>query len=407
MNKKGFTLFEVIIAVVLVSVLLTSMLVTLVKVRDAYSIVYENTDALIFSSSIARIINNDFQQNGGIRYIDCNYNGDLCDITLNNDQKRRIEVYNVYTGNLVKSSHQVKYYIGNSNVSYNVSESDKIYCEQVEHNITDPITGEITKKKEIRAECYKATADNTSSVICTCEKQLVTTTLRYSDQTDKNNETNIYLKTLSAQKLSAIELKDGRYKATGQKTVSGYNFGKMTFTNIVYDSTNRKTDSGKAYKNSISTLSIEINDGVDTQDTTYNINLSSTSSYSPDKIQMGKELVFRFDNTVERPVGEVISGVSVEHKIKAFHIKFGVGFFVMTNNNELLETRKLTNDGGLGQIPKATTGGYVFDGYYYDLGGPSEMQVIDANGNIIITSTYFDKDKDDDGNTIFLKAKWK
>ena len=36
MNKKGFTLFEVIISVVLVSILLTSMLVTLVKIRDAY-----------------------------------------------------------------------------------------------------------------------------------------------------------------------------------------------------------------------------------------------------------------------------------------------------------------------------------------------------------------------------------
>ena len=406
MNKKGFTLFEVIIAVVLVSVLLTSMLVTLVKVRDAYSIVYENTDALIFSSSIARIINNDFQQNGGIRYIDCNYNGDLCDITLNNDQKRRIEIYNVYTGHLVKSQDQVKYYIGNSNVAYNVSDSDKIYCEPVEHTYEDS-NGLIKKENVIKAECYKATADNTSSVICTCEKQLVTTTLRYSDQTDKNNETNIYLKTLSAQKLSAIELDEGKYKATGQQTVSGYNFGRMTFTNVVYDSTNRKTASGKPYKNSISTLAIEINDGVDTQNSTYNINLSSTSSYSPDKVQMGNELIFRFDNTVERPVGEIISGVSVEHKIKAFHIKFGVGFYVMTNKNELLETRKLTNDNEMGQIPKATSGGYVFDGYYYDLGGPNEMQVIDENGNIVITSTYFETDKDDEGNTIFLKAKWK
>ena len=108
MNKKGFTLFEVIISVVLVSILLTSMLVTLVKIRDAYSIVYENTDALIFSSSIARIINNDFQENGGIRYIDSNYNGDLCDITLNNDQKRRIEVYDVHTGTRVMPTAALK-----------------------------------------------------------------------------------------------------------------------------------------------------------------------------------------------------------------------------------------------------------------------------------------------------------
>lgn len=397
MNKKGFTLFEVIISVVLVSILLTSMLVTLVKIRDAYSIVYENTDALIFSSSIARIINNDFQENGGIRYIDCNYNGDLCDITLNNDQKRRIEVYDVHTGTRVKSTDQLKYYIGTSDTSYNVSESDNIFCEKVEHD----------GQMKLVAECYKATDDSTSSVACICEKQMVTTTLRYSDQTDKNNEKNIYLKTLSAQKMSAINLVAGKYKATGQKSVTGYTFGKMTFTNLVYDSSNRKTTSGKPYKNSISTLVIEINDGVDTQDTTYNINLSSTSSYSPDKIQMGKELVFRFDNSLEYPVGTPVSGVSIEHKIKAFHIKFGVGFFVMTNTNDLEETRKLTNDNEKGQIPVTKDGSYVFDGYYYDLGGPNEMQVIDANGNIVITSTYFEKDKDASGNTIFLKAKWR
>ena len=79
----------------------------------------------------------------------------------------------------------------------------------------------------------------------------------------------------------------------------------------------------------------------------------------------------------------------------------------MTNNNDLVEARKLTNDNDLGQIPKETSGKYVFDGYYYDLGGLNEMQVVDENGNIVITSTYFDKDKDDAGNAIFLKAKWK
>ena len=56
MNKKGFTLFEVIISVILVSVLLTSMLATLVKIRQAYSIVYENTDALIYSSTISILL---------------------------------------------------------------------------------------------------------------------------------------------------------------------------------------------------------------------------------------------------------------------------------------------------------------------------------------------------------------
>ena len=78
MNKKGFTMFEVIVSVVLISLILTPMLATLVRIRESYEIVYENTDALIFSSSISRIVNNDFEKNGGIRYIDCNYDGNVC-----------------------------------------------------------------------------------------------------------------------------------------------------------------------------------------------------------------------------------------------------------------------------------------------------------------------------------------
>ena len=64
MNKKGFTLIEVILSIVLVSVVLTSMLATLVKLRENYSIVNENTDALIYSSSVSRILNNDLSKNG-------------------------------------------------------------------------------------------------------------------------------------------------------------------------------------------------------------------------------------------------------------------------------------------------------------------------------------------------------
>ena len=98
MNKKGFTLIEVIVSIVLVSVVLTSMLASLVKLKTSYEVVSENTDALIFSSSLSRIINNDFDSNGGIRYIDCTYFGDVCDITLNNNEKRRLEIKSVQSG---------------------------------------------------------------------------------------------------------------------------------------------------------------------------------------------------------------------------------------------------------------------------------------------------------------------
>lgn len=395
MNKKGFTLLEVIISVILVSILLTSMLETLVKIREAYSIVYENTDALIFSSSLSRIINNDLQENGGIRYINCNYNGDVCDITLNNDQKRRVEIYNIYTGNLVgsdsDSQNKVPYYISSSGVQNWVDTSHKIFCEKVDHG------GEM----KVIADCEKATDDSTSNVMCICEKEIIATTLKYSDFTDPSNEKNIYLKTLNAEKYSEIkEIATNKYEATGQSQISGYNFGRMTFTNMVYDSSNKTTAAGTPYKNSISTLTIEINDGVDTQNPIYNVNLTSTSSYSPDKVQMGKELVFKFDNT------NACTSSKITHKIKEFHIKFGVGFSIMTTENKLKEVQKLSNEGGLFEMPVIEGGSYIFDGYYYDLGGTNEMKVIDAEGNIIITSTFFDSDTDASGQ-IYLKARWK
>lgn len=390
MDKKGFTLFEVIVSVVLISIILTSMLATLVRLKDSYEIVYENTDALIYSSSIARIMNNDFEKNGGIRYIDCNYDGNICDITLNNNQKRTIEIYNAYIGNLVDNTtktnkdgsadyeNKLKYYIVGSNTAYDVESSDKIYCEPTEF---EGIKG-------IHAECGKADTD--SPVTCTCAKQIMTTTLRYSDTTDLTNTNNIYLKTLSLEKLSELDKSDGKYISTGQSSTLGYNFGKISFTNMTYDSSTRFTDSGTPYKNSISTITIEINDGIDTLDSTYNINLSSSSSYSPEKTQIGKTLCFNFYNYNE-------NATKIEHSKDALCVKFGVGFY-LKEAGELTKVEKLNPST---DFPVITPNTYTFEGYYYDLGGENETLVIDKNGNIKISTTHF---SDDTG--IDFQAKW-
>ena len=62
MNKKGFTLIEVIVSIVLVSVVLVSMMATLLRLRDTYSIIHDNSDVIVYSSSIARVINNDLKK---------------------------------------------------------------------------------------------------------------------------------------------------------------------------------------------------------------------------------------------------------------------------------------------------------------------------------------------------------
>ncbi len=95
MNKKGFTLVEVIVSVVLVSVILVSLLTTLVKLRESYTVVHENSDVVIYSSSISRIINNDLIDNNGVRYATCNSTGTECELILGNEKKRKLEILTI------------------------------------------------------------------------------------------------------------------------------------------------------------------------------------------------------------------------------------------------------------------------------------------------------------------------
>lgn len=92
MNKKGFTLIEVVVSIVLVSIVLVSMMATLLRLRDTYSVIHENSDVIVYSSSIARVINNDLNNNNGIRYASCSNNGKECDLILGNDDRRKLEI---------------------------------------------------------------------------------------------------------------------------------------------------------------------------------------------------------------------------------------------------------------------------------------------------------------------------
>ena len=106
MNKKGFTLIEVIVSVLLVSIVLISLMATLLKLRSTYSDVNKNTEALIYGSSLSRVINNDLMDNNGVRYASCDINGLRCDFILGNDDQRRLEIVeeNIDHGNESASS---------------------------------------------------------------------------------------------------------------------------------------------------------------------------------------------------------------------------------------------------------------------------------------------------------------
>ena len=90
MNKKGFTLIEVIVSVVLVSVVMISLVSSLIQLRQTYTKIHENSDIIVYSSSISRVINNDLTQNNGIRYVSCTPDRKECNMILGNDQRRQL-----------------------------------------------------------------------------------------------------------------------------------------------------------------------------------------------------------------------------------------------------------------------------------------------------------------------------
>ena len=92
MKKKGFTLIEVIVSIVLVSVVLVSLIASLIQLKHTYDVIHENSDVLVYSSSATRVINNDLMANNGIKYVACSEDGKSCDLILGNDERRRLEI---------------------------------------------------------------------------------------------------------------------------------------------------------------------------------------------------------------------------------------------------------------------------------------------------------------------------
>ncbi|MDD6272997.1 MAG: prepilin-type N-terminal cleavage/methylation domain-containing protein [bacterium] len=360
MNKKGFTLVEVIMSIVLVSVVLTFMLASLVKLRNTYSEVNENTDALIFSSSISRIINNDLYDNGGIRYVGCNIEGDRCDIILSNSKRRRIviidnELSDLYTRGINASNEQVS-----------LDEEQWQYCD--------------TYLKCMQID----TSSGNSACTYYCPIKTITTTLKYLDTTENDEGELIYIKTLSLTQNT--DLKKDRVHTVG------YNFGKMSYTTYEFESANKFVDpinKLNPYRNVISSLSLQINDTVDKNDNTYGITLYSSASYPPGMV-IGDEIKLTLDSSNET----IEDAKTITSYYDEIVVKYGVSFNVYVKKdgvktNQLTEIKKLN-------IPVAVKkdgSAYKFNGYYYRInredGSYEDIQIIDENGNILVTNTYF------------------
>ena len=101
MNKKGFTLIELIVSIILVSIVLISMTGTLIKLKDTYSLLNEDADARIFGATISKIVNDDLLKNNGIKTIECNEDTkvSICEIYMGNNKKRTLEILRNETSN--------------------------------------------------------------------------------------------------------------------------------------------------------------------------------------------------------------------------------------------------------------------------------------------------------------------
>lgn len=376
MNKKGFTLIEVIISLVLVSVVLTSMLASLVKLKDTYSVVNENTDALIYSSSVSRVLNNDFLKNGGIRYVNCNVEGDRCDIILSNNQRRRIVIYNNQLSN------------------FNVLDSDTgdgMYCD------TTP------KCKKGSSECE---TDENNKIIYFCPIKNIITTLKYTDTTNVDDNTSegdlIYIKSLKLVENTDLN--------RGRTYTDGYVFGKMSYTTHEFESANKYINPKELtgpYRNVISSLNIEINDMVDTTDNTYGISIYSSASFPPG-MRIGDEIKLIFNNNTTSNIRSLTA--TTEELIVKYGVSFNVYFKDADGNkyNRLVETKKITPPTAISTDGSTLT----FGGYYYLASEDNEIDVIDKNGNILITNTFFIRSEEiidgqlKETNEKVLHARW-
>ena len=232
MNKKGFTLIELIVSIVLVTIVLASLLSTLVRIRNTYNEVSENTEVLVYSSSISRVINNDVNENAGISHIYCDSSGEFCNMTLGNDQKRLIKIT----------------------------------------TITD---------------CYHDTKDN--SHVIDCSETLsngilienIKSTLEYINDSKSPNEL-VYIKTLELNRYTNLD--------RNEITREGYNFLSLETKSLNYPNT------GQSTTDVFSKLIVNIYDGVDeVNSNSYNVTIYSSNRYENSKIK-GKTYHIIFNN---------------------------------------------------------------------------------------------------------------
>lgn len=367
-NKKGFTLIEVIVSIVLVSIVMASMLSTLVKVRETYDKVHSNTDVVLYSSTISRVLNNDITNNSGIRYINCNGDQDECGLVLGNNSKRNIKI--------VDSTNDSAATVKKDSDGYYLQDASGKYVRRIDGSFSSDF--KINTCTNIKSNCLRIVGTKTT---CDCVKEIHSSTLKYYNP--EVGDKLLYIKTLDLEQ--TIDPK------TKKISTSGYNFLNFRSNQFQYMNT-----ANNSIDDVMSKFTIVLYDGIDINNSEYNIDLYSASRYAAGASSVGDKYVITLNST---------SGLTTDEannlKIPSFQANPTTTFRIYNLTEQYnLEIDAVNVATGLSYqaskiIPPSFTSAGVstktFRGYYTESNG-SGIKVIDETGNILVASNFFDQD---------------
>jgi prepilin-type N-terminal cleavage/methylation domain-containing protein len=157
MKRNGFTLVEILISLTLVSVVLVFMLNTLIRLKDVYVTSNDDTDVRVTGAIIARFINNDILENGGIKFgsndVTCSSSTILtlttttCNINLNSGYSRRLvlRLFSNETSSVIDGITVYKV-VSKSTIDYYDVENDKtLLIKTIESTETYSMTEDAMK----------------------------------------------------------------------------------------------------------------------------------------------------------------------------------------------------------------------------------------------------------------------
>ena len=390
MNKKGFTLIEVIVSVVIVSLVMTTLTATLVELKKKQETVSLNTNAIIYSSIVSRIINSDIAENNGIKFIECEPNGSECGLVLGNNDKRTLTITETTDSTPVKiekDSSTNNYIMKTINGNKYVNKVDVVIEEGGQLSFCN-------NGDKIYANCLSVVIKGNN---CSCYRERIDSTILYKDITSETTTGMLNSNTSSGivKYIKTLEYIKTTNSASSKVSTEGYGFSRLYYKQNVY--------TGKdGEKNILTRLTIGIYDGIDKNSAAYNAVLYSAARSNATEPKVGDKFTITFDTVgnLSSPHNVNYPQVASIHRTVNFPLtrlteKFNIGF-------EAVNPGMGPNNEGMGESQTFTKfdvnpsfEGKVFKGYYTNKGTATDCvgtMVINGAGRLTVASNYFSSD---------------